>query len=200
MASPVAGAPLRVWRRRPSFPLAFCVAVPEPVTPPRGSGSLVRSLTERENARRARRHQDRRPDQHHPRPLRHHAAGRPGRRRDQGRGAGRRHGAPYRQAGEDAGHGADLPLREPQQAIALPRSQEPGGARRRCSRWWPRPTPSSMRCGRRPSRDWGWATRRSARSSPTSSMSAPTATRPTVPTASCRPTTTPSRPASASPT
>ena len=26
-----------------------------------------------------------------------------------------------------------------------------------------RPMPSSMRCGRRPSRGWGWATRRSAR-------------------------------------
>ena len=39
-----------------------------------------------------------------------------------------------------------------------------------------------------------------ARSSPTSSMSAPTAFRPTVPTENCRPTTMPSRPASASPT
>ena len=94
------------------------------------------------NARRARRHQDRRPHQHHPRALRHHAAGRPGRRRHQGRGAGGRRGAPHRQAGQDARHGPDLSLREPQQALALPRPQEPGGAggapeggrRRRCLR------------------------------------------------------------------
>ncbi len=34
---------------------------------------------------------------------------------------------------------------------------------RRCSRWSKAPTPSSMPSGRRPSKGWGWATRRSAR-------------------------------------
>ena len=113
------------------------------VTRSQGGGSLVTSpSTGQHNARRARRHQDRRPHQHHPRALRHHAAGRPGRRRHQGRGAGGRRGAPHRQAGQDARHGPDLSLREPQQALALPRPQEQGGAggapeggrRRRCLR------------------------------------------------------------------
>ena len=176
------------------------VRIGRAVTPARGDGSLAHRQCGTEHGRRARRHQDRRPHQHHPRSLRHHAAGRPGRRGDQGRGAGGRRGASHRQAGQDARHGPDLPLCEPQQALALPRPQEPGGAGGPAQGGRDAPTPSSMRCGRRPSRGWGWATRRSARSSPTSSMSAPTASRPTVPTENCRPTTTPSRPASASPT
>ena len=56
---------------------------------------------------------------------------------------------------QDAGHGSDLPLRQSQQALALPRPQEPGRARRPARRSSRRPTPSSMRCGRRPSKGLG---------------------------------------------
>ena len=120
----------RIWVRTSMISSPFCDAVSNGVTPSQGDGSLAASpRTGQHNGRRARRHQDRRPHQHHPRALRHHAAGRPGRRRDQGRGAGGRRGAPYRQAGQDARHGPDLSLCKSQQALALPRPQEPGGAR-----------------------------------------------------------------------
>ena len=193
-------AALRIGVRTSMISCQFCGAVSDGVTPSQGDGSLAASpRTGQHNARRARRHQDRRPHQHHPRALRHHAAGRPGRRRDQGRGAGGRRGAPYRQAGQDARHGPDLSLRKSQQALALPRPQEPGGA---CG------APESGR-GRdafvhalRPQAIEGLGVGYEAicKIKPDIVYVGASAIRPTVLTESCRPTTTPSRPASASPT
>ena len=92
---------------------------------------------------------------HHRGPLGGPAAGRPGRRRDQG-GAARR-GRPV--AGHAGGHRGQLPLPEPQQALDRDRPQGLGGrpgplpAPRRGRRTW-----SSTTSPTAPSRAWAWAT------------------------------------------